>query len=56
VGCGALMELMGLMGWVSGNSLGGIGRSFLDVLDLRWVTAPRLIFGMMCGVGGKPLR
>jgi hypothetical protein len=53
---GALMESMGLMGWVFENSLGEVGRSFLDLLDLRWVTAPRLVFGMMCGVGSNPLR
>jgi hypothetical protein len=37
------------MGWF-GNSLAEVGRSFLD---LRWVTAPRLVFGVMCGVGKK---
>jgi hypothetical protein len=39
------------MGWVSSNSLGAFGRSFLDLVGLRWVTALRLIFGMMCDVG-----
>jgi hypothetical protein len=51
---GALMKSLGLMGWVSRNSLGGVGRSFLDLLDSRWVMAPRLVFGMMCGVGMAP--
>jgi len=50
----ALMKSLGHMGWVFGNSLGGVGRSFLDILDLRWVTTPRLVFGMVCGVGNNP--
>jgi hypothetical protein len=37
---GARMESLGHMGWVSRNSLGGVGWSFLDILDLRWDTAP----------------
>jgi hypothetical protein len=41
----------GRMGWDYGNSLGGVGRSFLVLLDLRWGTTPRLVFGMMYGVG-----
>jgi hypothetical protein len=31
----APIESMGLMGWVSGNSLGKVGRCFQDTLDLR---------------------
>jgi len=53
---GVLMESTSLMGWVCGNSLGEFGRNFLDLLVLRWVTAPRLVFGMMCGVGSLSLR
>jgi hypothetical protein len=43
-------------GWISRNSLGDFGRSFLDLLVLGWVTALRLVFGMMCGVGSFSLR
>jgi hypothetical protein len=50
---GALIESLGLMGWVFGSSLGEFGRSFLDLQDLRWVSAP---FGMICAVGCNPLR
>jgi hypothetical protein len=53
---GALMKSLDHMGWVFGNSLGGIERSFLDILDLRWVTAPRLVFGTMCSLGNNPLK
>jgi hypothetical protein len=51
----ALMKSLGHMGWVFGNSLGGVG-SFLDILDLKWVIAPRLVFGTTCRVGNNPLR
>jgi hypothetical protein len=30
--------------------------SFLDLLDLRLVTAPRIVFGTTCSVGNGPLR
>jgi hypothetical protein len=53
---GALMELMDRMGWVFGNSLGEVGRSFLVLLDSRWGTTPRLVFGMPSDVGSNPLR
>jgi hypothetical protein len=53
---GALMKYLGLMCWVSGNSLGGGVKSFPKVLDSRWVTAPKLVFGTTCGVGNVPLR
>jgi hypothetical protein len=52
----ALMDSMGCMGCVSRNSLGEVGRSFLVLLDLRWGTTPRLVFGMPSGVGSNPLR
>jgi len=52
---GTLMKSLGLMGWVSGSSLGNDGSS-LDFLDSRWVMAPRLVFGTACGVGNSPLR
>jgi hypothetical protein len=38
------------------NSLGGVERSFLVLLDLRWVTVPKLVFGMAYGMGHCPLR
>jgi hypothetical protein len=53
---GALMKSFGHMGWLSGNTLGGIGMSFLDILDLRWVVASSLVFVTMCSVGNNPLR
>jgi hypothetical protein len=46
-----LVESTVLMGWVARNLVGAFGRSFLDLVGLRWVTALRLIFGMMCDVG-----
>lgn len=52
----ALMESMGLMGWVFVSSFGEVGRRFLALLDLRWVKAPRLVFGMICSIGSIPLR
>jgi hypothetical protein len=52
----ALTKSLGLMGWVYRSSLGRDGRSFLDFLDSRWVMTSRLVFGMMCGVGEKPLK
>jgi hypothetical protein len=51
---GALMESMYLMGWVSINSSGKVGRCFQDTLDSRWMTAPRLIFGILYDVGITP--
>jgi hypothetical protein len=35
--------------WGSGNSLGGVVRSFLVLLDLRWEKSPSLVFGMTYG-------
>jgi hypothetical protein len=52
---GVLMESMCCMGWCSRNSLGGVGRSFLVLLDLKWGTTSRLVFGMMYGGGYCPL-
>lgn len=52
----ALMKFLGLMGWISENSLGRGVRRFLDVLVSRWATTPILVFGTMCGVGNGPLR
>jgi hypothetical protein len=54
-------------GWCSNEVHGSYGvglwknirrgwRSFLVILDLRWVTAPKLDSGMTCGVGIKPSR
>jgi hypothetical protein len=34
-----------------GRILGGVGRSSLAILDLRWEMAPRLASGMISGVG-----
>jgi hypothetical protein len=51
---GVLMESMCCMGWCSRNSLGGVGRSFLVLLDLKWGTTSRLVFGMMYGGGVLP--
>jgi hypothetical protein len=48
------MKSLGLMGWVSRNSLGAGGRSVLDFLNSRCVTDQRLVFGMLCGVGNDP--
>jgi hypothetical protein len=54
-GCG-FNGVIGSYGWVFGSSLGEVGRCFLDLQDLRWVSALGLIFGMICGVGSNPLR
>lgn len=50
------MESMGRMGWGFGNSLGGVGSSFLVLLDSRWEIAPRLVFCRTFGVRYYPLR
>ena len=50
------MGSLGLMGRVSGSSLGEGGRSSLDFLDSWWVMTPILVFGLTCGVGNDPLR
>lgn len=52
----ALMESMDRTWLISGNSLGGVGRSFLHIPDLRLVMAPRLVFDMTCSVRSNPLR
>ena len=36
--------------------ISGTGGRSLVILDLRWVMAPWLNFGMMCGAGTSPLR
>jgi hypothetical protein len=46
---------MGHMGLVSEKYQEGLG-SFLDSLVLRWGMVLRLDFGMMYGVGTRPLR
>jgi len=52
---GVLMKLMGHMGLVFGNSLGGVGRNFRGFIDLKWVMVQMLKFDMMCGVESNPL-
>jgi hypothetical protein len=49
----ALMESMSLMGQVFGNTITELVRRFIVLLDLRWVMSPRLVFGMMFGVGSN---
>jgi hypothetical protein len=39
-----------------GSSLGEDVRSSLDFLVLRWVMAPKLVFGMISAMGNAPLR
>jgi hypothetical protein len=41
---GAPMESMDLMRWVSRNSSRKVGTCFQDIIDLRWVRAPKLVF------------
>jgi hypothetical protein len=41
---GALMKLMVCTGFVFGNSLGGVGRSFRSIQDLRWVMVSKVSF------------
>jgi hypothetical protein len=53
--CGILMMFMSRIGWVFGITSGGVGRSFLVILDLRWVMTQKLNFGKASGVGIKPL-
>ena len=47
---------MGCTGFFFGNSLGGVGSNFRDILDFRWVMAQRLVFSMTYDVGISPLR
>jgi hypothetical protein len=42
--------------WGYGRILGGVGGCFQVTLDLRWEMAGGLVFGMICGVGTRPLR
>jgi hypothetical protein len=51
-----LMRFMGRMEWGYGRISGGIGESFLLILDLRSMMALELDFGMTCGVGIRPSR
>jgi hypothetical protein len=44
------------MGWGYGRISRGFGGCFLIIPDLRWEMASRLDFGMMCGVGRRPLK
>lgn len=48
---GFLGRSMGFMGLGLGKILGEAGESFLVTLDLRWVMAPKIDFGMMRGEG-----
>jgi hypothetical protein len=50
------MSLLGRMEWVYGSILGGVGRSSLTLLNLRWEMASRSVFGMICDVGTWLLR
>ena len=52
----ALMESMDHMWLISGNSLGGVGRSVLHIPDLILVMTPRLVFDMTFSVRSNPLR
>jgi hypothetical protein len=52
----APMESMDRMLFISGNSLGEVGRSVLHIPDLRLVMAPRLVFDMTCSVRSNPSR
>lgn len=53
---GVLMSLLGCMGWGFGRILGGVGRNFQVIPDLRWEIAPRLVSGIIYGVGIWPLK
>jgi len=44
------------MGWVYGRILGGIGESFVVILDLKWMMASRLDSDMIFGVRIRSLR
>jgi hypothetical protein len=44
------------MGWGFGKISGGVGGSFLAILDLWWVMALNLSFEMTYGAGIKPSR
>jgi hypothetical protein len=41
----------GHMGWGYGRILGGVGRSFLVISDLKWERASMFDYAMICGVG-----
>jgi hypothetical protein len=44
------------IGWGYGRILGGTGKSYLVILDLRTMMTLKLDSDMMCGVGIKPSR
>jgi hypothetical protein len=43
--------LMSLWGWGYGRILGGVGRSFLVISDLKWERASMFDYDMICGMG-----
>jgi hypothetical protein len=53
---GFFRRSMGCMGLGLGKISGGAGESFLVTLDLRWIMAPKLDFGMTRGEGIKASR
>jgi len=53
---GVLMRFICRMRWVCGKISGGVGGSFLAILDLWWVMALTLSFEMTYGAGIKPSR
>jgi hypothetical protein len=53
---GVLVSLLGFMWWVYGRILGGVGGSFVVVLDLRWEMVARLDSCLAFGVGIWPSR
>jgi hypothetical protein len=53
---GVPMRFMSCIGWGFGKISGGVVGSFLAILDLWWVMALKLSFGMTYGAGTKPLR
>jgi hypothetical protein len=48
---GVLVSLLGRMGWGYGRLLGGVGRSFLVISDLKWERASMFDYDMICGMG-----
>lgn len=50
------MRSMGPMGWGFGKLSRGVGVSFLVILDLCWVMALKITFGITYGAGIKPSR
>jgi len=46
-----LVSPLGRMVWVYGRILGNVGGRSVVTSDLKWVMAPRFVFGMTCGAG-----